>query len=359
MACQEAINILPSTINQIKIIPTDSVNPNSNNSLINLFYHYTRRIYLVLKLIFRKRAQLTTTDYLYSVSDFLPDLLPALTLKILNPKLKWIAAFYLFAPNPLSSNTPYQGLLRFKGFVYWFIQLITRILVNQFADFIFVTSAPDIARFSKNKHVIVIRGGVDLDDINSYLKNHLPKKTSLRHYDACFLGRFHPQKGCLKLIAIWKKVTTKLPEAKLAIIGQGEQETAMRQMIAKYHLQKNIDIFGFLTGNPKYKIFSNSKIVVHPATYDSGGMASAEALAFGLPGVSFDLESLKTYYPAGFLKSKCFSSKSFSDNIIKLLTNQKLYHQLSHQATNLVKSEWDWIKRAKEIYSSITSITIS
>ena len=165
------------------------------------------------------------------------------------------------------------------------------------------------------------------------------------------MGRFHPQKGCLILIEIWKHVVKKMPKAKLAIIGQGEEEQGMRNLISKYKLENNIEIFGFLTGDPKFKIFSNSKLVVHPAIFDSGGMASAEATGFGLPGVSFDLEALKTYYPKGFIKSKCFSSTDFAKNILKLLTNESLYKTLSNESFELVKVHWDWEKRSIEIFN--------
>ncbi len=352
LACQEAINILPKTINKIKIITTDDINQNPNNNLLNLFFHYFRRIYYGCKTILKNKSILIDTNYVYSVSDFLPDLLPALFLKILNPKIKWIAGFYLFAPNPFSSNSPYQNQ-RLKGFIYWFIQFFTKTIVNYFADIIFITSTPDVSRFFQNKKVIIIRGGIDLADINLFIKNHPLISVSRRKYDACFMGRFHPQKGCLELIKIWHKVALKLPTAKLAIIGQGEMESQMRQLITKYKLQKNVDILGFLIGIPKYNIFANSKIVVHPATYDSGGMASAEAMAFGLPGVSFDLESLKTYYPKGFLKTKCFSIKIFAQNIIKLLKNKTTYDKLSKESIATVRSQWDWTKRSQEIYYEI------
>jgi glycosyltransferase involved in cell wall biosynthesis len=302
LACQEAINILPNSINKIKIIKTDSINSNSDNNIFNLFFHYLRRIFKGSISI--RNSHFNQFDYVYTVSDFLPDLIPGFLLKLKYPKLKWIAGFYLFAPNPFSQVTPYNGVHRFKGFIYWLIQQITRKIVDKYSDIVFVTSVPDIKRFSPSKKVVVIQGGVDLDEINNFKNKHAPNAT--KKYSACFLGRFHPQKGCLTLIKIWHKVTKKYPQAKLAMIGQGEEETKMRSLINKLNLQQNIDIYGFMVGEPKYKIFSNSKIVVHPATYDSGGMASAEALAFGLPGVSFDLESLSTYYPQGFLKTKCF-----------------------------------------------------
>ena len=51
------------------------------------------------------------------------------------------------------------------------------------------------------------------------------------------------------------------------------------------------------------RIFKDSKIVLHAAIYDSGGMAACEAMACELPGVSFDLPALKTCYPKGMFKT--------------------------------------------------------
>jgi len=118
-------------------------------------------------------------------------------------------------------------------------------------------------------------------------------------------------------------------------------------------MNENITLFGFKSGKDKFDIFKNSKIVVHPAIYDSGGMAAAEAMAWGLPGVSFDLESLKTYYPQGMLKSPQNNFQSFADNIVKLLTDSKLYNQISDDALELIRKEWDWSKRSQDIYKKI------
>ena len=88
-------------------------------------------------------------------------------------------------------------------------------------------------------------------------------------------------------------------------------------------------------------------------TYDSGGMAAAEAMAWGLPGVSFDLESLKSYYPAGMLKTKCFDHQQFADNIIRLFQNNNLYQKKSLKAKKLIETTWSWSTRTKTIYHKI------
>ena len=102
-------------------------------------------------------------------------------------------------------------------------------------------------------------------------------------------------------------------------------------------------------------MFKQSKIVLHPATYDSGGMAAAEAMAWGLPGVGFDLESLKTYYPKGMLKTKCFDNNEFAENIEEMLTNPVTYKKLKDEALDLINTEWEWTARSKIIFDQIFS----
>jgi glycosyltransferase involved in cell wall biosynthesis len=112
-------------------------------------------------------------------------------------------------------------------------------------------------------------------------------------------------------------------------------------------------MLGFKDGKEKYAIFKDSKMILHPAIYDSGGMAAAEGMAWGLPGISFDLEALKTYYPKGMVKTKCFDKKAFADNILKLLSDTSFYEHVSKEARELIFEVWDWDKRADKIYTQL------
>jgi glycosyltransferase involved in cell wall biosynthesis len=117
-------------------------------------------------------------------------------------------------------------------------------------------------------------------------------------------------------------------------------------------MTRNVEFFGFCDGVEKYKIVKASRVVVHPAVYDSGGMAAAEALCCGLPGVSFDLRSLQTYYPRGWLKAPVGDLPGFADRIYRLLSDEKLYAETSKEAY-AAGLEWDWNARAKAIWSAI------
>jgi len=348
-ASSEAKNLIDKfNIENISLIKTASINKNSSLNTFNLLIHQLKRSYKGISSILKNRNLIKNHQFIYSISDFYPDLLPALFSKIINPKIKWLAGFYLFAPNPLSKDSPYnKNGQRLKGFIYFLFQQPAYYLVKKFADIVLVTSSPDTKKFPQKS--IIVKGGVDFDEIKDIKKIPL----SNRKYHAIFMGRLHPQKGILELIDIWKLVTKKIPKAKMAIIGDGQLESQIKQKIKKLKLSKKIDMLGFLTGKSKYQIFSNSKIVVHPATYDSGGMSAAEAMAFGLPLVSYNLEALKTYYPIGVLKTKCFSKRQFAKNIIKLLSNKALYSKLSNQSKKLIESNWDWQERSQQIYQQL------
>jgi glycosyltransferase involved in cell wall biosynthesis len=292
-------------------------------------------------------------DVIYSGSDFWPDAIPAFFLKMRFKQAKWVAGFYLFAPNPFTSETPYKGKTVLKGLVYYLSQLPVYYLVRKYADSVWVTSEPDRWKFigtrlSKGK-VVAVRGGVDTKTPVT-----IPEPRN-KKFEAVFIGRFHPQKGVLELIDIWKTVCAKKNNAKLAMIGVGELESAVINKIKRCGLEKNIVFFGFKDGIEKLRIFKDSRVVVHPAIYDSGGMAACEAMACGLPGVSFDLPALKTYYPKGMIKTPCYDLKAFAENILELLTDEKLYERTAKDALEWAK-EWDWDKRAEDLLSLLGGI---
>ncbi len=295
--------------------------------------------------------------YLYSASDFWMDVFPCLILKMRFPKIKWVATWFQTAPNPLIgfSEVKRQETYKISALLYWFSQLPVKPLINCFANYVVVNNEDERKRFpkfDKTGNIFVMIGAVRLDEIKKYqslITNHrLPK------YEAVFQGRFHPQKGVVELIEIWRKVVNKIPNAKLAIIGDGPLMEKVKLRIKNYKLQKNVKLFGYVfDGNEKYKIFSQSKIVVHPAFYDSGGMASAEAMAFKLPCVGFDLISYKSYYPKGMLKVDKGNLKAFSDKVVELIKNSNLRNHIGKDAYDMINKNWSWEKRANEFLSFI------
>lgn len=346
---QESLNLLKKSHLQPACTHLSApLNPISLNTL-NLFLHQIKRLFFTFKYFFTHLSLFSSSTHIYTASDFPSDAVYGILTKIFFPGVVWIAGFYLFAPNPTSKNSPYLKIKQaFRGWIYFLGQLPIYFSIKILADFVTLTSDPDIKKFPQKK-CLVIQGGVYLPNLRLHHQLPVPK----RKYDAVFLGRLHLQKGILELVDIWKIVVGRIPQASLAIIGDGELKKKLLSKIRINKLHNNIHLLGFLTGTKKYHIFNNSKIVVHPASYDSGGMAAAEAMAWGLPGVSFDLEALKTYYPQGMIKTKCFDTHQFAQNIIKLLTKKTHYQKTSLEAITLTHQHWSWPQKLAPLYRAI------
>jgi len=319
---------------------------------------YLARIVAGIALGLSLRVTNGPETYVYSSNDFWMDLLPGLLLKLRFPKITWISSFYLAAPNLFrgfdETGRSSFKLPNLKLIIYWLQQIPTYFMTYFLSDYVFVTSDPDRIRFprqDKAGKVVVVRGGVRLEPINKWRENnkHIKKK-----YLAVFQGRFHPQKGAVELVYIWAKVVEKVPTAKLAMIGDGGLMPKVKRTIAKLNLEKNIKLFGYVyDGIEKYQLFAQSRIVVHPAVYDSGGMASAEAMAFGLPAVGFDLHAYQSYYPKGMLKVTSGDLTKFAGAIISLDSDSQLYNKYHKEALDLIVNHWSWRKRAQEILAQI------
>lgn len=327
-------------------------------SKLGFIFTYLYRIFLGLKLgLFLK---IESRDYIYSASEFWMDSLPAFILKIRCPQVKWVAAWYQTAPNPLKGFTEgkRENLYRFNAFLYWFMQQPIKPLIDRFADFVLVNNELEKKQFSlllRQDKVMMVKGAVNTEIISQYLKSHIPPKN--KKYLAVFQGRFHSQKGVVELMEIWKLVTQKIPDAKLAMIGNGPLMDDVKTRIEKLRLTGKVELFGYLhDGSKKYSIFNDSMMVVHPAFYDSGGMAAAEAMAFGMPCVGFNLKSYRYYYQKGMVKVPIGDIKAFSEAILDLANNQVKYRQIGRSAKQMIEEDWSWDDRAGKLSDYLLNI---
>lgn len=311
---------------------------------------YISRIIAGIKDALSLDSSLAKSAVFFSASEFWMDSLPAFFLKIRFPKSIWVAAWFQTAPNPLVGFTRGNRQMTYKlsAFYYWLMQLPIKSLIGKFADFVLVNNEEERKQFpklDKQKRAIVILGAVNLKEIEDWINKYGLKETKI--YDAVFQGRFHPQKGIVELIEIWKLVTIKRPQAQLALIGDGPLMGDVKARIKDLGLSDNIRLFGFVfDGSQKYDIFAKSKIVVHPAFFDSGGMAAAEAMAFGLPCVGFDLDSYRSYYPVGMIKVPIGNIEAFADNVIDLLADEQERIKIGNEAKEMIRHNWNWDKRA-------------
>ena len=284
----------------------------------------------------------------YSASDFWPDVLPSFLMSRKARNSRLVSAIHLIAPNPFigpiaKQARQHKAYLRYlpRAILFWISQCVAIKLMSH-SDLILCVNDEMLeflaARGIERQKIRVVSNGVDLVSIRE-------TQRSTVCFDACFVGRFHPQKGVLDLPLIWERVCKLLPEATLAIIGDGNQRLRRKlsQEINRRDLQHNVSILGSLPENEKISIMKSSKVFLFPSYYESFGIVAIEALACGLPVIAYDLPcfsklgSMVTKVPIGDLER-------FSQAAIEYLENENLRRKHAEIALDFVSTfGWDSI----------------
>ena len=100
------------------------------------------------------------------------------------------------------------------------------------------------------------------------------------------IGRLHSQKGFDLLLESWLQVTKFMPEWKLKIVGEGEERANLTEFIEANQMTESVELVGATDNVSQY--YRQAEIFCLSSRVEGFGMVLTEALAFGLPVVSFD-----------------------------------------------------------------------
>ncbi|MEC5209530.1 glycosyltransferase involved in cell wall biosynthesis [Psychrobacter sp. PL15] len=100
------------------------------------------------------------------------------------------------------------------------------------------------------------------------------------------IGRLHKHKGFDLLLEAWLQVTTIMPEWKLKIVGEGEERVNLTEFIEANQMTESVELVGASDNVSQY--YRQAEIFCLSSRVEGFGMVLTEALAFGLPIVSFD-----------------------------------------------------------------------
>lgn len=158
------------------------------------------------------------------------------------------------------------------------------------ADGVVVLSRTDARYFSKfNGHTYVVRNPVPAKLLSV-------KPSTLDHGVIVWIGRLATEKQPLDAVRIMQLVHSRVPDAKLRIVGSspdGAMEETLRASIAEAGLEDVVTLTGFC-GDVSGE-YGGADLFLSTSAYEGYSMTLQESRCFGLPCVSYDMPYLELY----------------------------------------------------------------
>lgn len=178
-----------------------------------------------------------------------------------------------------------------------------------------------------------------------------------------FVSRFVNYKRANICIYAMKAVIKKIPNARLYLIGYGEEEKNIKNLIIKTRLNQNVFMVNknnlFLEKNlkdAKVKLMQEAWALLLPSVKEGWGMVVTEAAACGTPSIVTNVTGLKDSVIAnktGIILSKNPKSVEIALAMLKIIKNQILREKLSRAAI-LWSKNFSWDKSFKLFYEKLT-----
>ena len=183
----------------------------------------------------------------------------------------------------------------------------------------------------KNEQILIIP-----DPLTAHEDSQI--RSSLKNRNIVFVGRLSHEKGVMRLLRIWKRISSHMPKYTLSIYGEGSVKTEMEAYIAEHRMERIL-----FKGYCSYleDIYTHADLLLMTSDTEGFGMVLIEAMYYGVPCVSFDCPvSPKEIISDAGVTVPCFDEEAYSNKVVELLTNRDMLHRFQHNA----------ISRARDYY---------
>ena len=148
------------------------------------------------------------------------------------------------------------------------------------------------------------------------------------------------------------KILNGYHDSKLIIAGKGGMLDELKAQANSMGLGDKVYFTGYLNAKQVQKMYKCADVAVFPSTYEPFGIVALEAMLAGVPTVVSDVGGLNEIIEHGVngMKSYAGNSNSIADSVLSLLYDHKLSANISKNAKNKVKEQFNWNKIAQDTH---------
>ncbi len=189
--------------------------------------------------------------------------------------------------------------------------------------------------------------GQGVDALYTKIKKKTPKYI-------LYLGRYDISQKGLDLLLKAYALTDPKNTLPLAFYGHGSDENTLRETITNLKLSSRVSVHKGAYDKKKEEVLSHASSVAFPSRHEGFSLFSLEALASGLPLISFAISGLSWTNNKVNLKAKPFNIKEYA-NLLTLGSNIKKVNEMGKNAREFAK-HYSWDSVASQFESFFTDI---
>lgn len=217
-----------------------------------------------------------------------------------------------------------------------------------------------------SEHIKIIHPGTDPESFHPLIDSTpLREKYCLNGEKIIMIAsRLVKKKNHINLLNAFHNVVKKIPNSVLLIVGQGEEEAAIRARIDKLKLNDYVKLVGYVNPTEMPRYYALCDVFIMPSKtvgydYESFGIVYIEANACGKPviaGRSGGIEDAVIDGVTGLLVDP-ENIEEISQAIIRLLTDQEYARKLGENGRRRVENELNWMAVGKKIEEILKTVT--
>lgn len=168
-----------------------------------------------------------------------------------------------------------------------------------------------------------------------------------------YVGRISAEKDVERTLGIMEEVRRTVPDARLALVGEGPQYAQLRERMDR----EWITFTGYLSGDTLAAAFASGDVFLFPSTTETLGFVALESFASGVPvvgaragGVPFVINDGET----GFLVDPQLPDSAWAERVVELLRDVDTRGRMARAARQEAE-RWSWrasTEKLVEVYEA-------
>jgi len=215
-----------------------------------------------------------------------------------------------------------------------------------------------LPKFTQGEVIELVENGVD----TSCWARPVQKKER-GYIQLVYLGRLVDLK-CVDLLIKAFSLVEKTQKLRLMVIGNGENEAALKELAIKEGVELSVDFLGWKNHEECNYLLTNSDILILPSVRECGGAVVLEAMSVGLPVIAVNWGGPRDYITedTGILldaTNPIGLTNSLVAAIEKLTLDDELRASMGAAGVELIRTEFSWNKKIDKIMKIYQNTLIS